>query len=127
MEYQEELVWVMRTFRRACDEFDIMSLPAKARKVARARQDRVNHGCQRATRVVDRFLQAHVGHQEERRPLAGGGLREERKYGDDFSAGHTPEQRMEYEDSVPIERRPTLPVARSWPRKGRSGPGRVHL
>jgi hypothetical protein len=30
-EYQEELDWVMRTF---CDEFDIMSLPAKACKVA---------------------------------------------------------------------------------------------
>ncbi len=33
-EYQEELDWVMRTFRRVCDEFDIKSLPAKACKVA---------------------------------------------------------------------------------------------
>jgi hypothetical protein len=42
-EYQEELDLVMRTFRRVCDEFDIMSLPAKERMVARTRQDRVNH------------------------------------------------------------------------------------
>ncbi len=27
-EYQEELDWVMRTFRRVCDEFDILSLLA---------------------------------------------------------------------------------------------------
>jgi hypothetical protein len=100
----------MRTFRRNCDEFDILSLPAKGRKVARTRQDRVNHKYQRATRVVERLLQAHGGCQEERRPPAGGGHREERKYRDDFGAGRTPDQRMEYEDSVPIERRPILPV-----------------
>jgi hypothetical protein len=29
----------MRTFRRVCDEFDIASLTAKVRKVARARRD----------------------------------------------------------------------------------------
>ncbi len=73
-EYQEELDWVMRTFQRVCDEFDIMSLPAKARTVARARQDRVNLEYQRATRVVERFLQAHGGRQEERRPPACGGF-----------------------------------------------------
>jgi hypothetical protein len=100
----------MRTFRRNCDEFDILSLPAKGRKVARTRQDRVNHKYQRATRVVERLLQAHGGRQEERRPPAGGGHREERKYRYDFGAGRTPDQRMEYEDSVPMERRPTLPV-----------------
>jgi hypothetical protein len=109
-EYQEELDWVMRTFRRVCDEFDIMSLPAKARKVARARQDRVNHEYQRATRVVERLLQDHGGRQEERRPPAGGGHREERKYRDNFGTGRVPEERMEYEDSIPIERRPTLLV-----------------
>ncbi len=36
--------------------------------------------------------------------------REERKYRDDFGAGRVPDQRMEYEDSIPMERRPTLPV-----------------
>jgi hypothetical protein len=54
--------------------------------------------------------QVHGGRQAERRPLAGGGHRDEQKYRDEFSAGHGSEQRMEYEDSVPIERRPTLPV-----------------
>jgi hypothetical protein len=87
-----------------------MSLPAKARKIARARQDRVNHEYQRATRVVERLLQVHGGCQEERRPPAGGGHRKERKYRDHFGPGRAPEQRLEYEDSVPIERWPTLPV-----------------
>ena len=98
----------MRTFRRNCDEFDILSLPAKGRKVARTRQDRVNHKYQRATRVVERLLQAQGGHQEERRPPVGGGHQDERKYRDEFGAGHASEQRMEYEDSIPIERQPTL-------------------
>ena len=59
---------------------------------------------------MERLLQAHGGRQEERCPPAGGGHREERKYRDDFGAGRTPDQRMEYEDSVPMERWPTLPV-----------------
>jgi hypothetical protein len=42
-EYQEELDWVMRTFRRVYDEIDIASMPVKMRRVARARLDRVNH------------------------------------------------------------------------------------
>jgi hypothetical protein len=109
-EYQEELDWVMRTFRRVCDEIDIAGMPAKMHRIARARQDRVNHEYQRATRIVERLLQAHGGRQEEKRPPAGGGHRDERKYRDEFGAGHASEQRMEYEDSVPIERRPTLPV-----------------
>jgi hypothetical protein len=33
-EYQEELDWVMRTFRRVCDELDITSMPAKMRRMA---------------------------------------------------------------------------------------------
>ncbi len=66
-----------------------------------------------------------MAEQEERPPPAGGGHREERKYRDDFSAGRSPDQRMEYEDSTPMERRPTLPVTeilaaeqqeRSWER-----------
>ena len=65
---------------------------------------------QRATRVVERLLQVHGGRLEERRPPAGGGHREERKYRDDFGAGRASDQRMEYEDSTPMERRPTLPV-----------------
>jgi hypothetical protein len=59
---------------------------------------------------VERLLQAHGGRQEERRPPAGGGHREEWKYRDDFGARHAPDQRMEYKDSIPMERRPTLPV-----------------
>jgi hypothetical protein len=85
-------------------------MPAKMRRVARARLDRVNHEYQRATRVVERLLQTHEGRQEERRPPAGGGHWEERKYRDDFGAGRAPDQRMEYEDSIPMERRPSLPV-----------------
>jgi hypothetical protein len=38
-EYQEELDWVMRTFRRVYDEIDIASMPAKMRRVARVRLD----------------------------------------------------------------------------------------
>jgi hypothetical protein len=101
----------MRTFRRVCDELDITSMPAKMLRMACARQDRVNHEYQRATRVVERLLQAQGGRQEERRLPVGGGLQDERKYRDEFGAGHVSKQRMEYEDSVPIERRPTLLVA----------------
>ncbi len=100
----------MRTFRRVYDEVDVASMPAKMRRMARARLDRVNNEYQPATRVVERLLQAHGGRQEERRPPAGGGHRGERKYRDDFGAGHAPDRRMEYEDSIPMERRPTLPV-----------------
>ncbi len=109
-EYQEELDWVMRTFRRVCDKLDIMSMPAKMRRIAHARQDRVNHEYQWATRVVERLHQEHGGRQEERRPPAGGGHRDERKYRDEFGAGHASEQRTEYDDFIAIERRTTLPV-----------------
>jgi hypothetical protein len=105
-EYQEELDWAMRTFRTVCGEVD----SAKMRRMARARLDRFNSEYQRATRVVERLLQAHGGRQEEWRPPAGGGYREEQKYQDDFGAGRAPDPRMEYEDSIPMERRPTLPV-----------------
>jgi hypothetical protein len=120
-EYQDELDWVMRTFGRVCDELDITSMPAKMRRMARARQERVNHQYQRVTRVVERLLQAHRRRQEERCPPAGGGRRDERKYRDEFGARHVSEQRMEYEDSVPIERRPTLPVAEVLGERARSG------
>ncbi len=101
------------------------------RRMARARLDRVNSEYQRATRVVERLLQAHGGRQEERRPQAGGGYREEQKHRDDFCAGRAPDPRMEYEDSIPMERRPTLPVTetlaaerqeRSW--ESAAAPGR---
>jgi hypothetical protein len=39
------------------------------------------------------------------------GNRDGQKYRDEFNIEHVPKQRMEYEDSVPMERRPTLPVA----------------
>ncbi|MFN9943803.1 MAG: hypothetical protein ACK56I_30455, partial [bacterium] len=41
-EYQEELDWAMRTFRRVCGEVDTASMPAKMRRMARARSDQVN-------------------------------------------------------------------------------------
>jgi hypothetical protein len=100
----------MRTFRWVYDEVDVASMPAKMRRAARARLDRINNEYQRATRVVERLLQVHGGRQEERRPPAGGGQREEWKYRDDFGAGRGLDQRMGYEDSIPMERRPTLPV-----------------
>jgi hypothetical protein len=100
----------MRSFLRVCSEVDIASMPAKMRRMARARLDRVNSEYQRATRVVERLLQAHGGRQEERRPPAGGGYREEQKHWDDFCTGRAPNPRMECEDSIPMERRPTLPV-----------------
>jgi len=89
----------MRTFRRICNEVDTASMPAKMRRMARARLDRVNSEYQRATRVVERLLQAH-----------GGGYREEQKRRDDFRAGRAPDSRTECEDSIPMERRSTLPV-----------------
>ncbi len=101
----------MRNFQRVCDELDLTSMPAKMRRMARARQERVNHEYQRAMRVVERLLQAHGGQQKERRPPASGGCRDERKYRDEFNTEYVAEQRMEYEESVPMERWPTLPVA----------------
>jgi hypothetical protein len=60
-EYQEELDWAMRTFRRVYDEVDVVGMPAKMRRMARARLDRVNNEYQRAARVVERLLQANGG------------------------------------------------------------------
>jgi hypothetical protein len=110
-EYQDKLDWVMRTFRRVCNELDLSNMPAKLRRAARARQDRVNHEYQRATRVVEKLLRAHEGRSDVRHLPAGSGCRDERKYRDEFNTEHMPEGRMEYEDSIPMDRRPTLPVA----------------
>ncbi len=87
----------MRTFRRICNEVDTASMSAKMGRTARARLDQVNSEHQRATRVVERLLQAH-----------GGEYREEQKCRDNFRAGRAPDSRCE--DSIPMERRPTLPV-----------------
>jgi hypothetical protein len=100
----------MRAFRRICNEVDTASMPAKMRRMARARLDRVNNEYQRATRVVGRLLQAHGGRQGEWRPPAGGGYREEQKRRDDFCSRRASDSRMECEDSIPMERRSTLPV-----------------
>ncbi len=100
----------MRAFRRICNEVDTASMPAKMRRIARARLDRVNSEYQRATRVVEKLLQAHGERHGERRPPAGGGYREEQKRRDDLCSGCTPDPRMECEDSIPMERRSTLPV-----------------
>ncbi len=110
-EFQDELDWEMRTFRKICNELDPSSLPAKMRRAAQAREDRVDHEYQRATRVVDRLLRAHEGRPRETGgPAAGGGRRDEREYPDEFASKYAPEEKMEYEESVPKDRRPTLPV-----------------
>ena len=109
----------MRTFQRICNEVDTASMSAKMRRTARARLDQVNSEYQRATRVVERLLQAH-----------GGEYREEQKRRDNFRAGRAPDSRMGCEDPVPLERRPTLPVneilaaerrERSWDNATASG------
>jgi hypothetical protein len=65
------------------------------RRAALAREDRVNH----------------EGRGETGHTAAGGGCRDERKYLEEFDDEYMPEGRMEYEESIPIDRRPTLPVA----------------
>jgi hypothetical protein len=121
----------MRAFRRICNEVDTASMPAKMRRMARSRLDRVNSEYQRATRAMERLLQAHGERHGERRPPAGGGYREEQKRRDDFCSGRTTDSRMECEDSIPMERRSTLPVnevlaserrERSW--ESAAAPGR---
>jgi hypothetical protein len=111
MEYQDELDWVMRTFQWICDELDLSDMVAKMRKAARARGDQVNHGYQLAARVVERLLRAHRSRPETGHPTARDGHQDERKHLGEFNTEHAPEGRMEYEDSVPMDRRPTLPVA----------------
>jgi hypothetical protein len=118
IEYQDELDWVMRTFRRICDELDLSSMPAKMRRAARTREDRVNYEYQRATRSWRDFFELTEEGQRRaiRRPETGhpparDGRRDERKYRDDFNTEHAPEGSTEYEDFVPMDRRPTLLVA----------------
>jgi len=60
----------MRTFRRICDELDLLDMPAKMRKAAWAREDRVKNEYQLATRVVERLLRAQGGSARDR-PSAG--------------------------------------------------------
>jgi hypothetical protein len=86
-------------------------MPAEMHRAARAREDQVNHEYQRATRVVESLLRGHGGRPETGHPPAGNGRRDERKYRDEFNTEHKLEERMEYEDSVPMDMQPTLPVA----------------
>jgi hypothetical protein len=105
-EYQDELDWVI-----ICGELNLSDMPVKMRRAARAREDQVNNEYQRATRVVERLLRAHGSRPETGHPPAGDGRRSERKHQGEFNTEHAPEGRMEYEDSVPVDRRSTLPVA----------------
>ncbi len=50
LEYQDELDWMMRTFQRVYDELDLSSMPAKMRRAACAREDRINHEYQQDTK-----------------------------------------------------------------------------
>ncbi len=60
----------------------------------------VNSEHQRATRVVERLLQAH-----------GSEYREKQKRRDNFRASRAPDSSTECEDSIPMERRSTSPVS----------------
>ncbi len=61
---------------------------------------------------MNRILQAHKGRLREAGGLvAGGSCRDEMDCPDKFQAEYAPEGRMEYEESVPTDRRPTLLVA----------------
>jgi hypothetical protein len=103
-EYQEELDWAMRTFQRVCGEPRCAGWPARGLTESTVSIS----GPQGSWR--DFCGRTSGGRQEERRP-AGGGYREEQKYRDDFGAGRAADHpRMEYEVSIPMERRPTLPV-----------------
>jgi hypothetical protein len=70
-------------------------MSAKMRRTARARLDQVNSEYQRATRVVERLLQAH-----------GGEYREEQKRRDNFRAGelefYIPHNMMKFAESTDI-------------------------
>jgi hypothetical protein len=111
-EYQDELDWEMRTFRRICNEREPSSLPATMRRAARLREDRVNHEYQRATGVVGRILQAHEGRPRETGgPATNSSCWVKMDCPDEFLANHEPEGRLEYEESIPMDRRPTLGMA----------------
>jgi hypothetical protein len=56
-EYQDELDWEMRAFHRISNELNLLSIPARMRRAARLREDRVNQEYHRAVRVVGRILQ----------------------------------------------------------------------
>jgi hypothetical protein len=97
----------MRTFRRVCDKHDLSKCrPRCAGHLVPVRTESTTSisGPQGSGR-------AHGGRPETGHPPAGNGRRDERKYRDEFNTEHMPEERIEYEDSVPMDRRPTLPVA----------------
>jgi hypothetical protein len=108
-EYQDELNWEMRAFRRINGELE----PAKMRRAARLREDRVDQGFHRATRIVGRILQAHEGRlREDGGPTAGRGHHGNLECPDEFLASHEPtEDSDNRESSIPMDRRPTLRVA----------------
>jgi hypothetical protein len=111
-EYQDKLDWEMRAFHRIRNELNLLSIPARMRRAARLREDRVNQEYHRAVRVVGRILQAHENRSREAdRPTAGGCRREEMEYPTEFLANREPAGRPEYEESGPMDRRPTLRVA----------------
>jgi hypothetical protein len=57
------------------------------------------------------FFELRGGRPGTGHPPAGDGRRSERKHLGEFNTEQAPEGRMEYEDSVPMDRQPTLPVA----------------
>ena len=57
-EYQDKLDWEMRDFRRISSELELSGMPAKMRRAARLRENRVNQEYHWAMRVIGRILQA---------------------------------------------------------------------
>jgi hypothetical protein len=89
----------MRTFRRVCGEVDTASMPAKMRRMAPAGHK--SHGEASAGTRRTAGGTAPAGRRWlPRGPEALGRL---------LRSGAL-DPRMEYEDSIPMERRPTLPV-----------------
>ncbi len=64
-EYQDELDWEMRAFRRISNKLELSEMLARMPKAGWLREDRVNHEYHHAVRVVGRILQVHEGRPRE--------------------------------------------------------------
>jgi hypothetical protein len=111
-EYQDKLDWEMRAFRINNSKLVPSKMSAKMQRAARLREDRVNQEFHRATRIANRTLQAHKGRPREAGgPAASQGHLGELECRDKFLAGHAPAEELEYGESIPMDRWPTLRVA----------------
>jgi hypothetical protein len=60
-EYQDELDWEMRAFRRLCSKLKPSEMPSKMKREARLQEKRVHQEFHRATRILDRNLRIQIG------------------------------------------------------------------